>query len=101
MWFSSISALWRSKPRLPRPASRRPAPHRPSVEALEDRSVPSALGADGLLDVSPHHGAAALVRGNGGASSQHSTPSRASADGQLILQIDPTPDNPVGVQVYS
>src|SRR5262245_59451650 len=101
MWFSSLSALWRSgtprtgsKPRPPRPAPRQPTAPRLAVEVLEDRSVPSALGtlprpslAAGLLDGPHSNGAAALVQTHGN-TSQHSVPAQGSADGQVILQID-------------
>jgi hypothetical protein len=50
MWFTSVFALWSAGPprtqpgrRPPRPARRQPAATRPTVEALEDRTVPSAL----------------------------------------------------------
>jgi hypothetical protein len=73
---------------------------------LEDRAVPSALGtvhpphlAAGLLDHSNPNGVAALVRVNG-STAQHSVPARGSADGRVIFQINPTPEHPVGVQVY-
>jgi hypothetical protein len=92
MWFSSLSALWRSG--TPRTGSK--PPPRLAVEVLEDRTVPSALGR-----VPPPHpgGVAALVQTHGSIP-QHSVPAQGSADGQVILQINPTPDNPVGVQVY-
>jgi len=113
MWFSTLSALWRSgapptgsKPRPPRPAPRQPTSPRLAVEVLEDRTVPSALGtvppphlAAGLLDHSNPNGVAALVRMNG-STPQHSVPINGSADGEVIFQIDPTLQNPVGVQVY-
>src|SRR5262249_5718138 len=111
--FPSLSALWRScpprtgsKPRPPRPAPRKPTSPLLAVEVLEDRTVPSVLGtvhppilAGGLLDHSNPNGVAALVRMNG-STHQHSVPIKGSADGQVIFQIDPTLQNPVGVQVY-
>jgi len=37
----------------------------------------------------------------GTAAAQTTVPARGSASGQVILQINPTPEDPVGVQVYS
>jgi polyvinyl alcohol dehydrogenase (cytochrome) len=46
MWFSSMFALRRSASRRTRPARRKPAFTRLTLEVLEDRTVPSGLGVD-------------------------------------------------------
>src|SRR6266542_4754947 len=63
MWFPTLSALWRSRSGR-RTARRRPAFTRLTVEALEDRIVPSTFTVHNLNDSGPDSLRAAISAAN-------------------------------------
>jgi hypothetical protein len=68
-----------------------------AIEALEDRSVPSALPLVGVAGPTPP----ALVGVFGrSADAGHFVPHRESTDGHLTSQINPSADNPLGTQTW-